>query len=385
MIERLTEALRSFVVERRGPAVLMVLAGIAFLVLAFFDVSTSAVSASESASTPAAVIGATMFAAGVGFLLLDRRDGRKEVRTIVFYAPTFQANSFFASLLDQTVELTNSRGYQLVVERGDDASHRFHEATNYSDVIRRYATPDHVILMVPPNPGAYDAIWALDDVDEARLITLDIGFDEHDRRFRDARFHKRAILSDNRTGSILASQEVVTFCRDSAITAINVIVCEGSMHGRGLMFREAIAGAAAASGVAVTFLGPTTELDFSRAVSVAKRYVTDVMTECAGELHRRPTFVFCANDNLAIGARMAVSTMAPRVESPLQPIRLICFDASVFITLHIDLDDLYIWRAVDQRYQLIVKEAVESADLLFADREPPKEVVTVAPEIYRSG
>ena len=94
----------------------------------------------------------------------------------------------------------------------------------------------------------------------------------------------------------------------------------------------------------------------------------------------RPTFVFCANDNMALGARAALSNA---VLDDCKKIRIICFDASAFIKMHIDLSDRFLWRAIDQQYWEIVNKSFEIADKLFKGIDVDKKVHLIEPKVYK--
>jgi hypothetical protein len=80
---------------------------------------------------------------------------------------------------------------------------------------------------------------------------------------------------------------------------------------------------------------------------------------------------------------MEVSHIVSGAEENYRPIRIVCFDASTFVKIHIDQDDKFFWCAIDQRYTEIVREALESAELLLEGQSLKKEIYTVKPEVYK--
>jgi len=237
--------------------------------------------------------------------------------------------------------------------------------------------------MIPPTPSVYKQIWDLPKDLKVNLITLDIDIDGQHKQFEDCPFHKKIILVDNHKGAMLAANEIVSFCKSERIQAINVAICEGEFHARGQMFRTEIERLAHDSKLEVYFLGEFEKLSFSDAVKMARNYIRYYLRRSKAELKKRDTFIFCANDNLAIGARMEVPHILSAAEENYKPIRIICFDASTFVKIHIDQNDEFFWCAIDQRYTEIVREAFESAELLFEGQNLRKEIYYVEPTVYK--
>jgi DNA-binding LacI/PurR family transcriptional regulator len=316
----------------------------------------------------------------------ERTAGSGKTNTVIFYTPTIVANSFFAAILEYVVDRAKGTSINLIIEKGEPGV-GFHEAGNFTHVIRKYGTSDYVnpvLIMVPPKPESFEKIWAIQEDIKLNLITLDMPINDSDiRRFEACEFHKKIIIVDNREGAKLAAEEVISFCKRNAIDAINVLICEGDIHNRGRLFEEVLNRKKDNAGIEVNYLSELQELSFSDAVKKANQHVYKTLSRAQLDLNTRETFIFCANDNMAIGARMGISNIDPTDFAQYKDIRIVCFDASTFVKVHIDMNDRFLWRAVDQRYWEIVNKALETAETLFRGETVVKEIVRIKPVIYR--
>jgi DNA-binding LacI/PurR family transcriptional regulator len=361
-----------------------ILMGFLLLSLGFLKLDGFKIISRDSTTFPPVILGVVL--SSVGLLLFFRPSNNKNAKTIVFYAPTIRANSFFMELLDYSVERAKQKRYNFVLEKG--AREEYHTAANYIEVITQYSgskASNTVLIMIPPSPAAYDDIWKLDKDLKANLITLDMDIEESQdsSKYGACQFHKKVILVDNRDGAMLAANEIVSFCKIERIQAINVIICEGDFHARGQLFKTAIEKIAYDSSLEISFLGPPDKLSFSDAVTKAREYIQYVLSSATEDLKKKNTFIFCANDNMAIGARMGVSHISTGDLGSLKPIRIISFDASTFVKMHIDQNDPFFWSAVDQRYNEIVRLAIESAEKLFEGQKLTKDPIRVKPKIHK--
>lgn len=368
-------------------ASVVVLVGLFFSALGILELDGTKIASRASPSFPPFILGTVLVILGLLLVRQFSTSNSKPAKTIVFYTPTIKGNSFFMELLDYSVARVKQKGYRFEIEKGD--LDEFHNATNYTDIIRKYSgsTSNSVLIMIPPRPAAYKDIWELDL--EANLITLDMDIEDEqvpeDQRgkFYECPFHKRVILVDNRYGAMLAANEIVSFCKTEGIQAINIIICEGDFHSRGKLFKIELERLARDSGLEISFLGQLEKLSFSEAIKQARDYIQAVLGQTTEDLKAKNTFIFCANDNLAIGARMEVSQIPPDAAGSFKPIRIICFDASTFVKTHMDLRDQFFWRAIDQGYTKIVGKAIESAELLLEGQDLTKESIRVKPTVYK--
>lgn len=364
------------------------LIGLALISLGFVKFEGREFSTRDSAFHMALIIGFVMLLVAACFQLLNRAHIKsQDKRTIVFYAPTIKANSFFAECLESAAEKVKARGFRLAIETGDEQE--FHLATNYTNVLRDHAKAgairNTVIIMIPPNPEALESIWSLPAKLAVNLITLDmdVAADKW-QLFKSCSFHKKVILVDNRAGACQAAEQLVGYCRENRLQKINVLICEGNLHGRGEMFwTEALRLADEEQGnLELRRIGKKEKLDFSEAFKRSKEYVEKSLGDAKDELPQRETVVFCANDNMAIGARMVLSQVANRTPKP-KPLKIICFDYSTFVRLHMNAGDPFFWRAIDQNLQLMVSRAIDAADDLFKKENVEKEVLKIPPTVRK--
>lgn len=367
--------------QRRGilPSLLMIVA-IILVMGAFFQIDGTTVHSRDVVQVPALTVGGIIFL--VALILLIRERPIQEFRTIVFYAPSIKANSFFAELLEYMVEMVHQRKWRFVIEKGESGV-GMHEAGNYLDVIRRHADGKTILVMIPPSPRSFERIWHLPSDLQARLITLDM--EVPSERAQETWPHqlKSVILVDNERGAQLAADEITNHCRTCGLDLINLVVCEGDFHDRGHHFRRYIETEARKDGLTLRFLGAERSLSFSQAIRESSSYIKETVERSFGALSECETFIFCANDNLSIGARLALSGLPTQVAAAIRPVRILCFDASATVRAHIDLGDRFLWRAVDQNYQRIVQCAVEVASDIFDDRTVTSRQILVEPSVYR--
>ena len=369
-------------------ATVIVLVGLLFSALGILEVDGTKIASRPSPSFPPFILGIVLVILGLLLVRKSSTTNTEPAKSVVFYTPTIKGNSFFMELLDYSLARVKQKGYKFEIEKGD--LDEFHNATNYTDIIRKYSgrTSNSVLIMIPPRPAAYKDIWKLDL--EANLITLDMDVEDEqvpeDQRgkFYQCPFHKRVILVDNQCGAMLAAEEIVSFCKTENIPAINTIICEGDFHARGKLFKIELERLAEGAGLEISFLGEIEKLSFSDAIKDARNYIQRVLREATEDLKERDTFIFCANDNLAIGARMEISQIPPGEAGSFKPIRIICFDASTFVKMHMDLGDQFFWRAIDQGYTKIVGKAIESAELLLEGQDLTKEkLIKIRPTVYK--
>ena len=296
-------------------ATVIVLVGLLFSALGILEVDGTKIASRPSPSFPPFILGIVLVILGLLLVRKSSTTNTEPAKSVVFYTPTIKGNSFFMELLDYSLARVKQKGYKFEIEKGD--LDEFHNATNYTDIIRKYSgrTSNSVLIMIPPRPAAYKDIWKLDL--EANLITLDMDVEDEqvpeDQRgkFYQCPFHKRVILVDNQCGAMLAAEEIVSFCKTENIPAINTIICEGDFHARGKLFKIELERLAEGAGLEISFLGEIEKLSFSDAIKDARNYIQRVLREATEDLKERDTFIFCANDNLAIGARMEISQIPP--------------------------------------------------------------------------
>lgn len=316
--------------------------------------------------------------------------------TIVFYTPSLMPHSFCSEIIDSAVDSAKKRHFTFVLEVGTGR----HTSTEHLDVLLKYCeSKNTVILMIPPNPESYTKIWQILGVVSQKnggwnnvtsLITLDIPPDltskENLDAFQKCEAHKEVIAVNSDMGAQFAAKEIVSFCKDKKLQSITVIICEGNLHGqplndRGKKFNSAIISMASKCGLRIENLWDGEALDFDNAFDAAYRYVKTILS--SKNISHDNVFVFCANDNLALGASCALSHHVCNTNDQ-RKFRIICFDRSHLIDKYIKLKHGFFWRAVDQQTQLMANQAMSTALSLFSDTPllPPDKVLKSPPAIY---
>jgi hypothetical protein len=303
-------------------------------------------------------------------------------RRIVFYAPTLKGNPFFHDILHHIVELASLERPPLeVVTRKSVGSTDPNTADRYcTRFLSEYDGKDvnhTVIVMIPPNPKTYDEILGLDPQPRLNLITLDIKPPDLGRLDR-CEFVKHAIFVDSQAGARLAAERLLDFCGDSQYPEIGVILCEGEFHGRAQSFRLQLTAQSRDRGVKPRFLGDCTPLEFSNPRS-AMLHVREVIQKEIETVRGMPTFVFCANDNLALGARTALSFFDER----LKDVRIISFDYSDLVRELLGMRDPHLFGSVDQMYHEYAKLAVDVAVKTIDGQTIPQKVTQIPPDFHR--
>jgi DNA-binding LacI/PurR family transcriptional regulator len=126
--------------------------------------------------------------------------------------------------------------------------------------------------------------------------------------------------------------------------------------------------------VTVHFLDGPERLTFAEPSS-AQDHVQKVLGRSVHELESRKTFIFCASDNLALGARVALSAPAYRTLD----IRIISFDCSDTSRAILKMGDPHFFGSVDQRYDEYAEQAVSCAAGILDGRSFPSKVTRIAP------
>lgn len=313
-------------------------------------------------------------------------DPRKQ---IVFYSPTLKGNPFYHEILDHLIEVTTAADEPIdVIVRKSVSSIPYHQSNDDIRLIKSYANKDvdnTVLILVPSNPGAYDDILNLPPDLNVNLITIDMEIDETDDRINDCTFLKQTIIVDNECGTQLAASVVLEYWNSTAcldLQGFNFLVCEGEFHNRGEYFAKHLMKVSTEAKLNISRLDVPTQLQFSDA-GTARAHVKSVLSARQAELHNRSTMIFCANDNLALGARAALSFAQGSAANDCD-IKIVSFDASDVIRTLLKLGDPYLLASVDQMYFKYAQIAVGFATEIFDRRTAALRVTKIKPGIIRN-
>jgi|GEM_PF-5684912 len=310
----------------------------------------------------------------------------KPHKKIVFYTPTLKGNPFFHEILDHIIEITSSASNKIdVLVRKAVTTINYHMTSDHLRVLEEYTDNDYentVLIMIPAGPHSYNDILNLDPDSNLNLIALDMEVDEEDSRLQPCSFLKQVILIDNKHGAELAARTVADYCQAKRLSSINAIVCEGEFHNRGRYFREFLQQLASERGICVQFLDELVELSFAEPISATKHVIT-ALKDNLSNARAQPTFIFCASDNLALGARISLSSTQLQLDDSVD-IKIISFDASDVIRKLLKLEDKYMFTSVDQKYYEYAQRAVRFAEDIFEGRTFGGKITHIAPKIYSS-
>jgi ABC-type sugar transport system substrate-binding protein len=250
-------------------------------------------------------------------------------------------------------------------------------------VLEEYIDNDYentVLIMIPAGPHSYNDILNLDPDSKINLIALDMEVNAEDPRLQLCSFLKQVILIDNKHGAELAARTVADYCQSKKLDRINTIVCEGEFHNRGKYFRESLQQLETEREISVQFLDELEELSFAEPIT-ATRHVIKAIKDNLKAMQHETTFIFCASDNLALGARISLSSAQLQLDDSVD-IKIISFDASDVMRQMLSLEDKYMFASIDQKYYDYAHQAVRFAKDIFERRTFGSKITHLAPKIY---
>ncbi len=315
--------------------------------------------------------------------LIDVRQVRVRAEQLVVYLPSLKRNSFFSELLDHLVRVTTQLrpGLPIHLRQSELVGRVMLDNTKQvlTEVASRY--PGAVVIMFPPSPEVFDSIRDLDRQLAVNLVLADIHPTAQQwRMLQTRRFFRKLIVVDNKHGSQLAARKVARGPHRGS-TVINALICEGDFHRRGRMFRAELNRAVrkkAPNLRKVVWLDKLTELPFAQATEEACAYVGTVLNRRITDVGLRPTYVFCANDSMALGARSAVAKLCRQEQ---HAIRIVSFDASDIVRDSIANADPYLWCSVDQQYARYAQAAIDAALAILDGRAIGPRRKTIRPTL----
>lgn len=325
-------------------------------------------------------LGVVFLTLGIFFSLRSRA----RTKRIVFYIPTLKRNPFFHELLDHVIEIISRKTedrIQIITRKGVIEDGVF--VDNCVDVIKEFVDDDYkktVIVMVPPSPRSYEKICKLRPDTKINLMTLDIEVDRVHGDFPRCNFIKKVLLLDNKKGCELAGETLIGYCKEHNISGVNIMTCEGDFHERGKYFREYIDKKATELGIHVSFIDKLKPRPFSKGVSEGYHHTIATIGKSRDAIKDTPTFIFCANDSMAMGARIALSKFD---FGSNEIVKIIGFDASDVTRDYIDLGDRYLCWSVDQKYHEYAEEVIKYAEAILNGDEIREKVTYITPGLYK--
>ncbi len=379
MLNQLARLLQ--ILKDTRPAILFYLGSLFFLIFGTFqfDLTKDSITGVVPRHPTNAIPFIVGFALFLLAFLLDYKS--KSFRKIILYSPTFKEIPFYNELLEQIVRIASSKAIQVLVKNGKGDC-PVHDETNYIDLLKESQGKDFkntVLIMVLPSPKSYDEIFKLDPNMKLNLITLDMEIDPHHGQLHACNFLKKIILVDNKKACQLAAAELISQCKAKKLEAVNIIICEGEFHNRGKYFIESLLEEGKKQNFTVKQLGLLEERTFSGAVDQSYSYVSSTMDAHQTDIKSRPTFIFCANDNMAFGAIAALSRSN---WLDVNKVKIISFDASEIIRRYIR-NGSYVLFSVEQPYYNYAAAAVSDAEKILKGEKIQQKVELITPKIWK--
>jgi hypothetical protein len=246
----------------------------------------------------------------------------------------------------------------------NDSSVKYHnnEDGYVHDLSRIESDNNTIVVIVPCNPSFHLVIpHKLNNL--RNIITIDMEVPpSYSTSFEDNPCFLANIKTKNQDACEQIAKQVSNFFSANQFSQVNVIICEGNFHSRGKLFKEYIDIEIKNNlKITVNFIPENNliqELNFGNAINEASNFVFSNILNLAknSQLRLYPTFIFCANDNMGIGARNALikaKLSFSNDDNKLRVIRntkIICYDYSSTIKNYIENFDEFIYFSSGQNY-----------------------------------
>ncbi len=320
---------------------------------------------------------------------------------VVIYMPILHLNPFFSTFLEWFCDRAQREDFNVIVKKGHNLDREL--ALNLDDFlenIKKSPLRRSIIVVFPPHPEAYNELLKPEKIKDFRklnVIFMDIdplqvqeGLDTRKQRLSEAEYIKAVIVLNNQQACEEAAKAVIS-CIEGQFDYVKIILCDGEYHGRAETFREVMSNLSAKAkkvdgsegGILVEYLHSQRNIMFSSALKDSYEYVYDVLDEYLDDISECPTFIFCANDVIALGAREALDAF-PREK--LQRVAIIGYDGSSILEEYMKINDPYIRILLSQNYSGYTDSLVKEIKKLESKKESGDERATdkvkrIAPKI----
>jgi|GEM_PF-3616155 len=335
--------------------------------------------------------------------MLNRDD---RIHRIIYFIPTLLQNEFYHELLHQLLVLTGNidRRIDVVVKvptNLNDPGIKYHDNDHgYMHELAQVDCDDNTLIVIVPCTPEF-----LKKIPEKlpnlrNIITLDMAVPQnYQKLFVENPMFLANIRTDNEEACHTIATNMLDYFEEKKLHEINAIICEGNFHARGLHFKHCIEAESQnrSAKVAIRFLpseNPVKPLNFGTAISDATAHVHSTFSGVLADpgLSQTPTFIFCANDNMGIGARNALTrlrTVYQHDQKALEAIintKIICYDYSSTIRNFIKNGDVFICFSGGQDYRQFAQKIVDIASKLEKGRrgDPDRQKkMLLVPSIFR--
>ncbi len=336
--------------------------------------------------------------------LLSRDD---KVHRIIFFAPTFLENEFYHEMLHQLIILAGNLAsrMEIIAKIPSNLKHtevKYHDNKHgYIHDLSKIESDNNTIIAIVPCRPEFHLTIPSDLPNLRNIVTLDM---EVPSCFVDKFNEYSGFLANIRTDNEEACHEIaenlLNYFDDVKFKKVNIIICEGDFHNRGKLFKEAIESENEKRQMQVQIEyfpkdTPVMALNFGSALVQARHYVEKSMNLLIKDnAHNiNPTFIFCSNDNMAVGARNALIKLENKASSNNQiyqvtnNTKIMSYDYSFTVRDFIRNSDKFIYFSSGQNIGAFAQKIIDIATNLEngkrCDPDKERKQLTIKP-IFKS-
>lgn len=333
-----------------------------------------------------------------------------KIHRIIYFVPTLLQNEFYQEMLHQIIILAGNTEPRIdiiakVPANLDERNSKYHQNDEgYNQALEFIKCDENTLLLIVPcNPEYYTKLFKLTNL--RNIITLDMEVPASVRKtFEENPSFLASIRTDNGEACRRIVKGLLDYCGHK-IHNMNIIICEGNFHGRGNIFKETIENIigknkSGSKEFIVKYFPDASvkELDFGNAIVLAEEHVQNAIYKITEDKERLPypTFIFCANDNMGIGARNAMIKLRMRnilenenkeLTAAIDNTKIICYDYSSTVKNFIDNNDNFIYFSAGQEYRIFAAMVMDIAQHVKGgmrnDSRKAEKHLTVPPNFHR--
>lgn len=329
---------------------------------------------------------------------LLKKDSR--IHRIIYFVPTLLENEFYHELLHQLIILSGNveRDIQIVVKIPSNLNEKgikYHDNEHgYIHELKKLTNDNNTLLVIVPCVPDFHFVFSSDQlVHLQNIITIDMEVpDKYKKTFETNPSFLANIRTENKQACKKIAMNIWDYFLFNKIDCANIIICEGNFHDRGRLFMEFLCQLVKQQElIKINFFPedePVKVLDFGDATNESATYIATIIPVLLSndKYNRFPVFIFCANDNIGIGARNALIKLKNLGHS-IANIKIICYDYSSTVRNFIKHNDEFIYFSSGQDFRQIAQRVMDIAiwmdDCKRSDPHKPKKELTV-PSIFKS-
>jgi len=318
-------------------------------------------------------------------------------KTIVLYMPLLNVNPFFSTFLEFLCDRSHFDGFNIILKKGQSTDGDIDRSLHsFLEEVRDGPLAGSSVVLFPPHPDSIKDLLKPDQIkafSDLNVIIMDIDpFNEDsqeksviDDKLKQAEYIKSVLALDNRKACDLAAKAIIDSI-EGRYDYINVILCDGEYHGRAKFFQEAMCERSSiakkkcgsSEGIFVHYIPeykpemPGQNIRFASAFKDTTKYTLELLENqyYSKEIAQRPTFIFCANDVIALGARAALNRIP---DGRKKWIVIIGYDGSSLLEGILDANDPYIRILMRQNYGEYVGTLLNELRIIEGRVSPPSD------------